>query len=608
MRVPSLLLILFLASMAWTQEVREESPIGNGASTFRRAARDSGADWPVFGDGDKGTSVRITFDPRNTDVVVSTQKAFGEARLLDTMKRLAVELGMPKGDFIVYPYPTSVSIDLEMNDYLRFPQKGRTEFEMPVGKIVRFLEANGLSRPIDVGIEGLDADTAALVQHGQPDRSIAAIDFFSSREIADDAIVRYRGSVSPFGYIVLVLMAAAFTGFLIFPWRIFLKARPAVEEVAEPKVKTPDEVQREYDRKKPRLQLLWPLLLLFPALLMDSPAVHKAFASGMTMMPPLLIHQMLPIFFGVGLVNMLAAFSVFRMRRTKRGPLPVTPELAQGKRFGKAMLPLAFGFGWVMLCMIVMSTWSGFNRLGLSGFGLRAVIMGPVLLALAASVVLMIRATKGERKRLAPGDLWFDRTQELAAKVGVKVRHVIIRQSPVVNAYANLFHDVGLTSGLLEKMEPDETESVIAHELGHHRRNDVRKMLLASLIFLLGIILFFNYPFDMIADHFHWSPSTRNILSGPLVFFFLVPFLQSLVFGKARRKHEHSADAFAAWAVGDKEVVIRALTKMTQINQSPARLKPIDEVLSSHPSLVNRIEALRRLDLGAFDPGTSKTL
>ena len=48
-----------------------------------------------------------------------------------------------------------------------------------------------------------------------------------------------------------------------------------------------------------------------------------------------------------------------------------------------------------------------------------------------------------------------------------------------------------------------------------------------------------------------------------------------------------------AW-IGDLELVIRALTKVSQGIGNPARLKCSDEALSSHPSLQNRIDAIRR--------------
>lgn len=66
-----------------------------------------------------------------------------------------------------------------------------------------------------------------------------------------------------------------------------------------------------------------------------------------------------------------------------------------------------------------------------------------------------------------------------------------------------------------------------------------------------------------------------------------------LITGFGTRKRELEADALAVQWTGDPELVIRALTKLHTLNASPHRLKPGDELVSSHPSLVNRIKAIR---------------
>lgn len=53
------------------------------------------------------------------------------------------------------------------------------------------------------------------------------------------------------------------------------------------------------------------------------------------------------------------------------------------------------------------------------------------------------------------------------------------------------------------------------------------------------------------------------------------------------------ADAFAVRALGDPELVIRTLIKLHTLNESPHRMKPLDEAVASHPSLVNRLAAIR---------------
>jgi len=99
------------------------------------------------------------------------------------------------------------------------------------------------------------------------------------------------------------------------------------------------------------------------------------------------------------------------------------------------------------------------------------------------------------------------------------------------------------------------------------------------------------------------SGTAYALLNGPLIGFFLVPFLMNLLLGRGRRQREAAADRFAVEVIGDQELVIATLTKLHTLNASPHQLRPSDEILSSHPSLVHRIEAIR----SAQSRGTAKT-
>lgn len=85
------------------------------------------------------------------------------------------------------------------------------------------------------------------------------------------------------------------------------------------------------------------------------------------------------------------------------------------------------------------------------------------------------------------------------------------------------------------------------------------------------------------------------MLNSPMFSIFLLPILQNLFLGKTRRRAEEAADQFAVDAFhGDGEFVIQTLTKLHTLNASPHQLKPSDEIMSTHPSLANRVAAIRR--------------
>ena len=73
----------------------------------------------------------------------------------------------------------------------------------------------------------------------------------------------------------------------------------------------------------------------------------------------------------------------------------------------------------------------------------------------------------------------------------------------------------------------------------------------------------------------------------------LISFIILPVVSWQKRKAEREADRFAMETIGSRETVERALVAIHTLNEAPHELVKFDEVLSTHPSLKNRIAALR---------------
>src|SRR5947209_8319265 len=86
------------AAGAPAQNVRRDSLIGWGFFTrkFRTAAEAQHRnDWPDLRNGDPGTQVCVTFDPRNADVILVTNASFGLQRLMGECRAIAAGLRLP---------------------------------------------------------------------------------------------------------------------------------------------------------------------------------------------------------------------------------------------------------------------------------------------------------------------------------------------------------------------------------------------------------------------------------------------------------------------------------------------------------------------------------
>ena len=86
----------------------------------------------------------------------------------------------------------------------------------------------------------------------------------------------------------------------------------------------------------------------------------------------------------------------------------------------------------------------------------------------------------------------YNLTENLCMSVGMKMPILKIIESPALNAFASGLneknHTVTLTRGIIDTLDDDELEGVIAHELMHIRNNDVR-LLIISIVFV-GIFSF----------------------------------------------------------------------------------------------------------------------
>jgi STE24 endopeptidase len=150
---------------------------------------------------------------------------------------------------------------------------------------------------------------------------------------------------------------------------------------------------------------------------------------------------------------------------------------------------------------------------------------------------------------------------------------------------------------LLEGMEDQEVEAILAHELGHFHHKHIRKHMVTSFTISLLSLALLGYLINQ--DWFFHGLGVSNssdhtalvlfTLTLPVFSFFIAPINNAL-----SRKHEFEADAFAAKHTNADDLV-SSLVKLYRDNAST--LTP-DKLYSafhdSHPSASIRIAELKR--------------
>ena len=147
---------------------------------------------------------------------------------------------------------------------------------------------------------------------------------------------------------------------------------------------------------------------------------------------------------------------------------------------------------------------------------------------------------------------------------------------------------------LLKVLTTDEIRSVLAHEIGHYKKNHIFKSTLLfsfiSLIFLYAFYIFFNilsFEIKITSDLQSSFVAILFILISPMLSFFLSPLLSAF-----SRKNEFQADDYAKTHTDSKDL-ISSLLKLSKGNLSLVKSSPIySNFYSSHPSVFDRINNL----------------
>jgi len=198
---------------------------------------------------------------------------------------------------------------------------------------------------------------------------------------------------------------------------------------------------------------------------------------------------------------------------------------------------------------------------------------------------------------------------EFAQKAGFKLDNVFVidgsKRSTRANAY---FTGLGkkkrivLYDTLINDFNEDEIVAVLAHEIGHFKKQHIRKSLLISFV-NTGLMLFVFGLFlgqDVFAQAL--GVETANFHIGAIGFAVLYSPLSEIIgifMSAFSRKNEREADAFAA-EHGKGEGLISALKKLSAKNLSNLTPHPLMVKLSySHPPVAERVENIEKMGFTA---------
>jgi heat shock protein HtpX len=244
--------------------------------------------------------------------------------------------------------------------------------------------------------------------------------------------------------------------------------------------------------------------------------------------------------------------------------------------------------------------------------------------SLIDSVTGASEVTRKEQPRL------YNLLENLCISRGIPMPKLKVMDDPALNAFASGLnprqYSITVTTGLLSRLNDQEVEAVLGHELTHIRNGDVRMLVIAVII--AGVIGFFaELVFRMFFHGARWGrgrssggSSDRGKGGGGAAIIIAIALIAAawllstaIRFALSRRR-EYLADAGAVELTKNPDAMIMALRKIEGRGELEGATSAVMEMcvdnpregfadlFATHPSIESRIKALIEF-AGGHDPG-----
>ncbi len=237
----------------------------------------------------------------------------------------------------------------------------------------------------------------------------------------------------------------------------------------------------------------------------------------------------------------------------------------------------------------------------------------------SARIALAISGARPVTKAQAPQ--LYRAVENLAITAGLPMPQVYIIQDPAPNAFATgrdpNHAAIAVSAGLLEIMDDNELEGVIAHELSHIGNYDIRVMgLVIALVTIISLLSDFFLRFSLFSggDDDEGGSNIVFVIIG-IAASLVAPLVAALMQLAVSRRREYLADASGVMLTRYPEGLASALAKigtyskpMKHANTANAHLfianplggkgvgNAIAKLFSTHPPIEDRIAKLKAME------------
>ena len=234
----------------------------------------------------------------------------------------------------------------------------------------------------------------------------------------------------------------------------------------------------------------------------------------------------------------------------------------------------------------------------------------------------IIDAATGARKieRIAEPKL-YNLLENLCISRGLTMPALRIMETDALNAFATGLHkgnySITVTRGLMNTLNDEELEAVLAHELTHIRNADVRLLIIAvifvGIFSFVGEMTFRSLRFGAMGGGSSRRSSSRDSGGGAIIAIVAALVIVAIAYALAivirfalSRRREYLADAGAVELTKNPDAMITALQKISGnsvVESAPSEVREMfienphsdfASLFATHPPIAKRIEALAK--------------
>ena len=273
----------------------------------------------------------------------------------------------------------------------------------------------------------------------------------------------------------------------------------------------------------------------------------------------------------------------------------------------------------------------GHPQAGWIGMGIAAVIWTVMtLVSLSSGDQILLASSKAVKVTQEVHPMLFNVVEEMTIAANLpKMPKIYIINDPSPNAFATgrspETASIAVTAGLLAKLNRDELQGVVAHEMSHIIHRDILFVTLAGVmlgsVVLISQIFLRGMFYSSLGSRRRYSSNSSNqggaqliMIVVAILFAILAPILTQLLYFALSRKREYLADAGGVRLTRYPEGLAGALEKIAGSNvnmeaankvtapmyiANPFRGKKAMNLYSTHPPIEERVRILRNMSHGA---------